>query len=385
MDVRPEPREIEFQNRLTAWLDKIRIPDGLRDYGATPTAGDLPAGRAWQRELVAGGWAALSWPAPYGAGATASEQAIFAEALAHRQLPRQLSFVSVELAGPILIAFGTPSQRERFLEPIRQGNELWCQLFSEPGAGSDLAAISTRAVPAGDDTWLVRGQKVWTSGAHYADFGLLLARSDPGSQRHRGITCFALPMDRDGVDVRPIRQMDGESKFNEVFLDDVRVDRADVLGGVGNGWAVALSVLGRERRMLGSLAIGLGAALVGLRTAAEKRSVDDVVFQRAWARLWTRVQMLRWTWFRLLSNSQNTESDPRMSILKLASSALQQDVAALARDVLGLEFAAADTGCAGDVERWRHAFLAAHGATIAGGTSEIQRNILGERVLGLPR
>jgi len=388
MDLRPEPEEIDFQQRLTAWLDQVRIPDGLRDYGATPTADDLTAGRAWQRELVAGGWAALSWPAPHGAAATVAQQAIFAEALAQRGLPRQLSFVSMELAGPILIAFGTPAQQERYLGPIRDGDELWCQLFSEPGAGSDLAAISTRAVPvAGDGAadgsgWLATGQKVWTSGAHYAHYGLLLARTDPKSERHRGITCFAVPMDRPGVQVRPIRQLDGESKFNEVFLDDVRLEASDVLGEVGQGWRVAMSILGRERRMLGSLAIGLGAALLDLRAIAEKRSADEAVFRQDWARLWSRVQLLRWTWFRLLSGGDEaaTATDPRMSILKLTSSTLQQDVAALARDLLGADFAA---GAAG--ERWRHAFLAAHGATIAGGTSEVQRNILGERVLGLPR
>jgi alkylation response protein AidB-like acyl-CoA dehydrogenase len=385
MDLRLEPREIDFRKRLIQWLDDVPIPVGLRDYGATPTADDLGAGREWHHALVAGGWAALSWPAPFGAGATVAEQAIFAEVLAQRRLPRQLSFVSMELAGPILIAFGTPSQQERFLGPLRSGDELWCQLFSEPGAGSDLAAITTRALADDHGGWVVRGQKVWSSGAHYAGFGLLLARTDPGAVRHRGITCFTLPMDRDGITVRPLRQMDGESKFNEVFLDDVQVTAGDVLGQVGSGWAVAMSILGRERRMLGSLAIGLGTSLLDLRAIAEKRAADDAVFRKAWAELWARVQMLRWTWFRLLSTSQESASDPRMSVLKLTSSGLQQAVAALARDVLGPEFAMAAPDDVDGIHRWRGAFLAAHGATIAGGTSEIQRNIVGERLLGLPR
>ncbi|MEO5662199.1 MAG: acyl-CoA dehydrogenase family protein [Nocardioides sp.] len=379
MDLDLEPREAQFQQRLTEWLDQVELPEGLRDYGATPTGDDVPAGRAWQRALVDGGWAALSWPEPYGAGATVAEQAIFAETLARRHLPRQLSFVSMELAGPILISFGTEEQKKSLLEPLRRGDEVWCQLFSEPGAGSDLAAISTKAV-ASDDGWRVSGQKVWTSGAHYAQYGLLLARTDASQERHRGLTCFAVPMDREGIEVRPILQMDGESKFNEVFLDDVAVGPDDLLGEVGGGWIVAMSILGRERRMLGSLAIGLSTSLTDLRAAAEQRGVDDVPFRRQWAELWSRVQLLRWTWFRLLSSAKDSATDPRMSVLKLTSSELQQEVAGFGADVLGRDFLVGTAG-----EPWRHAFLASHGATLAGGTSEVQRNILGERVLGLPR
>jgi alkylation response protein AidB-like acyl-CoA dehydrogenase len=380
VDLELSADERAFRARLEGWLDTVRVPDGLRDYGSTPTADDIEAGRAWQALLVEGGWAALSWPAPHGAGATPSEQALYAEALARRGLPRQLSFVSMELAGPIIIAFGTPAQQQRWLEPIRRGEQLWCQLFSEPGAGSDLAGLSTRAEASAGDGWRVSGQKVWTSGAHYAQLGLLLARTDPEVPKHRGITCFALPMDRTGVEVKPIRQLDGEAKFNEVFLDGVAVGPEDVLGEVGQGWQVALSVLGRERRMLGAVAIGLGAALAEIRQLAEQRDLADALFKARWASLWGRVQLLRWTWFRLLSGRGDTATDPRMSVLKLTSSELQQQVAGLGADVLGPEFVAGRSG-----ERWRHAFLASHGATIAGGTSEIQRNILGERVLGLPR
>jgi alkylation response protein AidB-like acyl-CoA dehydrogenase len=378
VDLRLAPAEEDFRVRLDRWLAETPVPAGLRDYGATPTADDVPAGREWQRLLVDGGWAALSWEQPYGAGATPVEQALFAEALARLALPRQLSFVSMELAGPVIIGHGTEAQRERFLDPIRRGEEVWCQLFSEPGAGSDLAAVATRAVPTGDG-WSVTGQKVWTSGAHYAQYGLLLARTDPDA-RHRGITCFALPMVRPGITVRPIRQMDEESKFNEVFLDDVPVTSDDVLGEVDGGWQVALTILGRERRMLGSLAIGLGAALDELRAEAEKRGVDDDLFRVRWAGLWSRVQMLRWTWFRFLASSADSATDPRMSVLKLTSSELQQSVARFAGDVLADDFLAGEPGA-----RWRHRFLASFGATIAGGTSEVQRNILGERVLGLPR
>jgi alkylation response protein AidB-like acyl-CoA dehydrogenase len=379
MDLDLDPRERAFSERLEKWLDSVRPPEGLRDYGATPTADDLGPGREWQRMLHAGGWAGLSWPEPYGPGATVAEQALYAEALARRGLPRQLSFVTVELAGPLLIAYGTEAQRA-CLPRILTGDELWCQLFSEPGAGSDLASLATRAQPVPDGGWRVSGQKVWTSGAHYADVGMLLARTDPAGERHRGITCFAVPMDRAGLDVRPIVQLDGEAKFNEVFLDEVRVEPDEVIGEVGRGWTVALSILGRERRMLGSVAIGLAATLEAVRARAEQEGVADAAFTDRWSRLAIRVRLLRWTWFRLLSTSDPTGPDARTSVLKLTSSQLQQDVAGLAADVLGVDFLA---GTAAEPER--AAFLASHGATLAGGTSEVQRTILGERVLGLPR
>lgn len=382
MDLGLDPSEERFRARLLEWLDAVKVPEGLRDFGATPTVEDLPAGRAWQRLLHEGGWAGLSWPREHGgAGATAAEQALYAEEMARRGLPRQLSFVSMELAGPILISHGRDDQRERHLPPILRGDELWCQLFSEPNAGSDLAGIQARAVRDGDG-WRVSGQKVWTSGAQYSDYGLLLARTDPEATRHRGITCFVLPMDRPGIEVRPILQMDEESRFNEVFLDDVPVETHEVIGEPGQGWQIALSILGRERRMLGSIAISLAVVLRRLRSDVAERGADDALFRSRWVELWNRVQLLRWTWFRLLSDTsgEGSAADPRMSVLKLTSSQLQQDVAALAADALGPEFAAGERGA-----EWRQRFLTAHGATIAGGTSEIQRQILSERVLGLPR
>lgn len=378
MDLELSASERDFRERLCGWLDSVQRPAGLRDFGATPTAEDIEPARAWQALLHEHGWAALGWAPPHGPGATPAEQAIFAEETARRGLPRQLSFVTMELAGPILARHGSPSQIESMLPPIRRGDTIWCQLFSEPSAGSDLASLRTSARSDGAG-WLVNGQKIWTSGAHYSDFGLLLARTEAGSERHRGISCFALPMDRDGIEVRPIRQLDGERKFNEVYLTDVRVGPEDLIGSPGEGWKVGLSVLGSERRMLGSIAIGLDAALWSLRRDVEKLGRSDPAFRDRWAALHTRVQLLRWTWFRYLSESDRGV-DPRTSVLKLVSSELQQSVAQLACDGIGSSWAVDPQW-----EWWRHQFLASHGATIAGGTSEIQRNILGERVLGLPR
>lgn len=382
MDLELSPSEQKFRDELRSWLDSVSVPDGLRDFGSTPTADDIGPARQWQRQLAEAGWAALSLPAPYGRDASPAEQAIFAEELARRHLPRQLSFVTLELAGPILLRYGRPEQVAAMIAPMVHGDTIWCQLFSEPSAGSDLASLRTAARPDGNG-WLVEGQKIWTSGAHYSDYGLLLARTDVQSNRHRGLSCFALPMDREGIEVRPIRQLDGECKFNEVYLTDVRVTPDDLVGAEGNGWKVGLSVLGSERRMLGSVAIGLDSALWSLRDEVETIGGDDDRFRERWVELHTRVGLLRWTWFRFLSEADGKgdgNMDSRTSVLKLVSSELQQEVGRFARDALGEDWALGRR-----YRDWRQAFLSSHGATIAGGTSEIQRNILGERVLGLPR
>jgi alkylation response protein AidB-like acyl-CoA dehydrogenase len=379
VDIVPTPDELSFRIRLRAWLDQVKVPDGLRDYGPTPAADDLGPGRRWQRLLYDGGWAALSWPRPHGQGASTATQAIFAEELALRSLPRQLSFVTMEIAGPVIIGFGRSGQAASMLAPMARGEQVWCQLFSEPGAGSDLAAVRTTAAAHGDG-WRVNGQKIWTSGAHYADNGLLLARTDTAARRHRGLTCFALPMDRPGIEVRPIRQLDGEQKFNEVFFTDVPAGPADLLGEPGDGWRVALSVLGNERKMLGSMAIGLHTALRGLRDEAEAEHLADAIFRDRWVALHNRVQLLRWTWFRYLSDPDPGQFTARTSVLKLVSSELQQEVAGLAWSTFGAAWSAGPRH-----EGWRRQLLVSLGATIAGGTSEIQRNILAERVLGLPR
>lgn len=381
MNLRLSPSEAKFVEDLRHWLNGVEIPTGLRDFGSTPLPEDLPAARVWQQILFDAGFAGMSWSRDVGGrGGTLAEQALFAEELGRRGLPKQLGFVTMELAGPVIAAYGTPEQQQRFLEPMLRGEELWCQLFSEPDAGSDLGSLRTRATPDGDG-WVIDGQKIWTSGAQYSDFGLLMARTEAGSTSHRGITCFLLPMKRDGIEVRPTRQMDGYAKFNEVFLDSVPVHADEVLGNVGEGWSIALSILGTERKMLGATAIGLFAQLSELRDTAVAGSRDDMRFRQCWSELWARVALFRWTWLRLLSESSGTDmSDPRTSILKLASSRLQQDVAGLAADMLGNAFLSGEAGAI-----WRGRFLASHGSSIAGGTSEIQRQILADRVLKLPK
>lgn len=378
MDLRLTQEEERFREDLLAWLGSVERPAGLRDYGATPTADDIGPGRAWQRLLHAGGWAGLSWPTEHGGrGCSASELAIFAEAMAEADVPRQLNIVGLELAAPMIMVFGTAEQQERHLPRILTGDEVWCQLFSEPNAGSDLASLTARAEPSGDG-WAVSGQKVWTSGAHYSDYGLLLARTDPGAPAHKGISCFLLPMDRPGIQARPLVQMDGEAKFNEVFLDAVPVGRDDLLGQEGQGWTVAMSTLGRERLSLGAQAVALRGTLDRLREGWPER-FEDARVREDWTALWARTRLLRMTWLRAVSNP-GPAGEAAIAVLKLMASELQRDLSVLAMLVLGPEAQAGE-----DSSGLRQRFLAAPGARLAGGTSEIQRNILGERILQLPR
>lgn len=362
-----------FRQGLRDWLEATERPDGLREYGSTPSTRDVDAARAWQAILHEGGWAGLSWPTEFGGrGATVMEQAIFAEEAALAEVPRFTSLTSMELAGPMIFQYGTAEQRERFLPRILNGEDIWCQLFSEPEAGSDLAALKASAAPR-DGGWVVNGQKIWSSGGHYAEVGLLLARTDK-EQRHRGISCFLLPMDRPGLDVRPIRQIDDEQKFSEVFFDDVPLEPADLLGEVGEGWKIALSTLGRERLSLGAEAVGMNRMLLRLR---ESTALEGELAER-YAELWGRISALRITWLRLIASGAGGQ-DPRYSALKMMASSLKQQIPRLAAEAIGAG------AVAGEGVAWSEAMLASLSSTIAGGTSEIQRDIIGERVLGLPR
>ncbi|MCV7222104.1 acyl-CoA dehydrogenase family protein [Mycolicibacterium elephantis] len=379
MDLNLSESERKFRTRVCAWLDSAPRPEGLRDYGATPTREDLPAARAWQRSLLDAGLAGLSWPrSAGGTEATPMEQGIWAEETARAGVPLQINLFGPELAGPMIIKFGTKSQQQRFLPPILRADEIWCQLFSEPEAGSDLAGLRTRAEADGDG-WRVHGQKVWTSGAHYADLGLLLARTGTGDRPHDGLTFFLLPMDRPGIDVRPLRQMDGQVKFNEVYFDGVSVGPDDVLGAVGSGWRVAMSTLGRERMMIGANAVRFVQLLDELWSVVEGRDLSPTdSVRRRWTDLWSRCQLLRLQWFRVLSVVTSTD-DSRTSLLKLTATELERDITVFAQEALGPDLVTGEA-----CTRWRNWLLAAPGQTIAGGTSEIQRNIIARRVLRLP-
>jgi len=373
----------EVHGDLTAVRHEIRVflenapkPEGLRNYGPTPMPYDGEAGRRWHRYLADHGYTCLHWPQQHG-GADASVwfQAIFAEECARAGVPRQVSICGPDLVGPVLIKFATEEQKARHLEPIRLGEHIWTQLFSEPGAGSDLAAVRSRATKT-DTGWRVDGQKVWSSAAAMADYGILLART--GSDKYRDLSMFIVPMDAAGISVRPLRQIDGESKFNEVFLDGVELADGALVGDVGQGWSVALAMLGRERLTLGSQAVAMFQLHERMVQAARERDLLDPVLARSMTKMWARMWLLRFTWQRAIDDGDL--ASPAFSVLKLMTSEADRDLGDLATDVLGTDVCVDPA----DNELVQH-MLVGRAQTILGGTSEVQRNILGERVLGLPK
>ncbi|MBV8982937.1 MAG: acyl-CoA dehydrogenase family protein [Acidimicrobiia bacterium] len=338
---------------------------------------DLEAGRSLLATLADGGWAVPTWPAQWGGRDATPEQAgIVAQEMSRFEVPDLYPFmVGVSLVGPTLLTHGSDEQKARWLPAIASGAEIWCQLFSEPDAGSDLAALACRAVPDGD-VWRVTGQKVWSSRAHYSKWGLLLARTDADVPKHAGITAFALDMSAPGVDVRPLRQMNGDVHFNEVFMSDAVVHDADRIGDVGSGWGVAITTLMHER---GALGPGGGPGrdeLISL-VRATGAADDGVVRDRA-ARVISELMVGRLTNLRARGAMQAGRAPgPEGSGAKLRGAGAIKALADLALDVEGLG------GLVGEDE-WLTLFLTAPSISIRGGTDEIQRNILGERVLGLP-
>ncbi|MDZ7887383.1 MAG: acyl-CoA dehydrogenase family protein [Mycobacterium sp.] len=366
--------------QIREFLAAAPRPVGLRNYGPTPTEADVEPGRRWHKHLAANGYAGLHWPVEHGgADASVLYQAIFAEECARADVPRQLAITAIDLVGPVLIAYGNDAQRRRHLQPILRGDDIWTQLFSEPGAGSDLSAVRTGAVRTAAG-WRVTGQKVWSSAAKSAQYGIMLART--GADRHRGLSMFIVPMDTTGVTVRPIRQIDGESKFNEVFLDDVELAADALIGEVGQGWSIAMMTLGRERLTLGCQAVAMFRLHEQMVRAARARGLFDATLARSMARIWARMWLLRFTWERAVATGEL--ASPAFSVLKLMTSETDRDLADLATDVLGTD-ACLDPDSDDADAAIVHSMLVGRAQTILGGTSEIQRNILGERVLGLPK
>ena len=378
MDLTFSEPEIAFRDELRAWF-------AANDPGAEPPHNEERLHFAWrrdfQRRLFDGGWAAPHWPVEYGGrGATLTQSAIFFEELGRARAPLPANVLGLLLGGPTLMVWGTEAQRDRHLGPILSAEEIWCQGFSEPDAGSDLAALKTRAVKDGSG-WLVTGQKVWTSGARYAKWCMLVARTDAEAARHKGLTYYLMDMDQSGVQVRPLRQMTGESEFSELFLDGAWIADEQVIGGVGNGWKVALTTLMNERAGLAFfLQVRLRRLLDDLIDAAAARAMldDDVVADRLGA-LHMKVEILRLTAYRGLATvEKHGQPGPEGSLTKWMWSEAAQELAQLAADVLGSEALVADSP-------WGYELLRARGNTIEGGTTEILKNIVAERVLGLPR
>lgn len=375
---------------LTFSKDEAAFRDELRAWLADHSAGPEPEGdeaerfawrRDWQRELYRGGWAAVHWPAEFGGrGASLTQSAIFFEELAGAREPLPANALGMLLAGPTMMVWGAPEQKERYLEPILSAEEIWCQGFSEPDAGSDLASLKTRAVRHGDE-WVLNGQKVWTSDAQHAKWCMLVARTDPESRRHKGLSYFLMDMDQPGLTVRPLVQITGEAHFNELFLEDVRVPHENILGGEGNGWKVALTTLMNERAGLGFfLQVQLRQKLDSL--IAEVRShglLDDPYVADRLGDLHVRAELLRLTAYRGLTTIEKYgQPGPEGSLVKLMWSEANQLLVQAAVDLLGAQTLRSDSP-------WAYELLRARGNTIEGGTTEILKNIVAERVLGLPK
>jgi alkylation response protein AidB-like acyl-CoA dehydrogenase len=378
MDLTFSDDELAFRDEFRSWLAENPPPPDPGDVG--DDARNAWRG-AWQRQLYEGGWAAPNWPNEYGGrGATLTQSAIYFEEIGRARVPLPANVLGILLGGPTLMVWGTDEQKERYLTPILSAEEIWCQGFSEPDAGSDLASLKTRAVKDGDD-WLVTGQKVWTSGAQYAKWCMLVARTDPDAPKHKGLTYFLMDMEQDEVQVRPLRQITGEAEFNELFIEDARIPDENVIGGVGNGWKVALTTLMNERAGLGfTLQIRLRQILDDvIAAAAERGKLDDPRIADEIAELNARCEAIRlMAWKGLTDTERYGQPGPEGSLVKWLWSETNQRVTQLAADVVGAEALTAGTG-------WSYELLRARGNTIEGGTTEILKNIVAERVLGLPR
>jgi alkylation response protein AidB-like acyl-CoA dehydrogenase len=374
--------DAEFREQVRGWLAENLSGEfaALRGLGGPGREHEAFEDRvAWERHLAAGGWNCLGWPVEHGGrGATLEQQVIFHEEYARSGAPAKVSHLGQELLGPTVIAFGTPGQQRRFLPPIVAVEELWCQGYSEPGAGSDLAAVATTATLDGDE-WVLRGQKVWTSLAHVADWCFVLARTEPGSQRHKGLSYLLVPLRQSGVDVRPIRQLTGTSEFNEVFFDGARTARDLVVGESGDGWRVAMGTLAFERGVatLGQQ-VSFRRELQALTGLAEANgSAQDPVIAERLARAWMGLEVMR-------SHARRTLGDPAPGIAevsKLVWANWHRSLGELAMQVRGAASMVAEDG----LDEWQRLYLFTRADTLYGGSNEIQRNIIAERVLGLPR
>jgi alkylation response protein AidB-like acyl-CoA dehydrogenase len=376
LDLTLSPNEQAFRDELRGWLEE--------NHPGQEPPGDIDAfgfRRDWQRKLHDNGYAGLSWPKEYGGrGATLIEQALFNEEMVRARAPMTANVLGLVMGGPVVIAHGSEEQKERFLEPILTADEIWCQGFSEPESGSDLASLKTKAVKSNGE-WVVTGQKVWTTFAHEAKWCMLVARTDFDAPKHKGLTYFIMDMEQEAVQVRPLRQITGEAEFNELFIEEARIPDENVVGGEGNGWMVAITTLMHERAGLGfGSAIQLKIALGELMELARERGVDDdPVIRQKIAQLYIESECLRLTASRGLTQQMKTGiPGPEGSLVKWQWSDSNQALTELAMEIMGADAPVVD-------DKWTYRFLRARANSIEGGTTEILKNIVAERVLGLPR
>jgi alkylation response protein AidB-like acyl-CoA dehydrogenase len=384
VDLNDTPEQAAYREQVRSWLEanKAAAPPVRSTRAGAEDEGYLAARRAWQGKLAEGGLAGVTWPQEFGGqGKGPIEQVIVNQELQRAGVPGILDVIGLGMLGPCLIAHGTDEQKQRHLGPMLHGDEVWCQLFSEPAAGSDLAAVQTRAVVQDDGSFVLNGQKVWTTNAQFSSFGLLLARTSPDVPKHKGMTMFIVPMDAPGVTVRGLRQISGEAEFNEVFFDDVKVGPEMVVGGVDNGWATALTVLMFERLTigLGSQGFGYDAGRFARAIASDATARKDKAVRKAIGEIGTDLLALRFSSYRILSAlSQGQIPGPESGLAKVTTVNAAIAAGDLIADVLGPD--ALDE----DDSEWSYMISFLPGLKSAGGTEQILRNTIGERVLGLP-
>jgi len=393
MDLNLTAEELQFRDELRAWL-AANLPKDWNQWREKPIEVSFPYLRAWQRKLHEGGWAAVSWPKEYGGrSASLMRQAIFWEELARVDAPPTANTLGLGIIGPTIISHGTEAQKKRYIPKILSAEEIWCQGFSEPNAGSDLAGLQTEARLDGGD-YIVNGQKVWTSYGWVGDWCELVVRTDPSVAKHKGLTVLLVDMRSPGVDVRPLRQMTGESEFSEIFFRDVRVPVANVLGEVNDGWNVAISTLMHERGAFGARLHLLFKRnidrLIELSHSVQRNgspAAKDPLIRQKLAQCYAEIEIMRLNQLRAFSRIAATGvPGPEGSILKIFWSELNQRVQQIAQELLGPygQLLGADRHAI-DHGIWSYGYLRSRGNTIEAGTSEVQRNIIGHFVLGLPR
>jgi alkylation response protein AidB-like acyl-CoA dehydrogenase len=383
VDLDDTPEQAAYRAQARGWLEEHKAeaplltgPGALKDEAEI-----LKARRAWQGKLAEAGLAGVTWPKEYGGqGLGPIEQVLSNQEIARVKVPGILDAIGVGMLGPTIIAHGSEEQKTRYLGPMLHGDEVWCQLFSEPAAGSDLAAVQTRARQQEDGSWRISGQKVWTTNAQFASYGLLLARTDADVPKHKGLTMFVVPMDGEGVTIRGLRQISGEAEFNEVFFDDLSVDADAVVGGVGNGWGTALTTLMFERVTigLGSEGLGYNSARFAGAIAADEQARRDPEVRHQLGEIASELLAVRFTGYRTLTALQKGQiPGPEAGLAKVTIVSGAIKAGDLIADVVGPDALADDSD-------WAYMISFLPGLKSAGGTEEILRNTIGERVLGLP-
>ena len=385
MDLDDTPQQAAYRAQVRSWLEEHRSEaPPLQPRGARSDEEEertIAARRVWQGKLAEGGLAGVTWPKEYGGqGLGPIEQVVCNQEIARARVPGILDAIGVGMLGPTIIAHGSEEQKARYLGPLLHGDEVWCQLFSEPAAGSDLAAVQARARKQDDGSWRLSGQKVWTTNAQFASFGLLLARTDPDVPKHKGLTMFIVPMDAEGVTVRGLRQISGEAEFNEVFFDDVALEEGAVVGGVGGGWGTALTTLMFERATigLGGESMGYSSTRFAHAIAADPQARRDPEVRRELGEIASELLAVRFTGYRTLTALQKGQiPGPEAGLAKITIVKGGTRAGDLIADVLGPE-------ALGGESEWAYMISFLPGLKSAGGSEEILRNTVGERVLGLP-